>query len=337
MAQDAVQEDVSTRANPKETLPEKVTLPASSKQNFVSPFDVLDLPTAVQFPVIFDVAIDSRNSRQGDLVECHLKDDLVFENHLIAPAGSVVLGHIDHFVKSRTMTQAMTSKDERFHKTSIIKIIFDEIITPEQEHKKIVGILSKQKAIFGDKVEREVVVDKKGMFESAEPKLSDDTMIGAQVVNFGVSTGLSELGAVASFGILPIVMGVIGAANPSIITMKAVSKEDQHPRLRGMTMGVVSSLPGGLVIQSLVYRGSELNIKVGDELLVQAHSPYNDAATTTQVSAKIFSGPSPTANDTTIGGGKRYYAKYQPKFTPKAGARVLGVTKDNDDRFGLWQ
>jgi hypothetical protein len=265
-----------------------------------------------------------------------LKDDLVFDTRLVAPAGSIVLGHIDHYVKSRNMTQAMSSKDLRFHKTSIVKLAFTEIITPEQEHIKIEGILSQQRAFTGGKDEREISVGKKGVVELAEPKLSDENMVGAQVVNYTVGTGISQLGAVATFGVLPLVMGVIGAANPSIITMHAVSKDDQHPRLRGMTMGVVSSLPGGPVIQSLIYRGSELNIKAGDELLVQAHSPYNDQTTTTQVAAKLFTGTPPTVGAAGQN-GQRYYPKYVPKFTPKAGNKVYGTTGNTDDRFGLWQ
>jgi hypothetical protein len=310
---------------------------AAKVGSFVSPFDVLPLPTAVQFPVVFDTEIDSRRARQGDFIECHLKEDLVFDSRLIAPAGSVVLGHIDHYVKSRTMSQAMASRDLRFHKTSIVKLAFDEIITPEQEHIKIQGILSQQKTICGDKIERAVEVNKKGIVELAEPKLSDDTMVGAQVVNFTVGTGLSQLGTVATFGVLPLVMGAIGVVNPSIITMKAVAKEDQHPRLRGLTMGVVSSLPGGPVLQSLIYRGSELNIKVGDELLVQAHSPYDDQTTTTQVSAKFFVGQPPDAVGSGQNAGRHYYPKYQPKFTPRAGNKVLGTNSNTEDRFGLWQ
>jgi hypothetical protein len=305
--------------------------------NFVSPFDVLPLPSAVQFPVVFDTEIDSRSAREGDLVEAHLKEDLVFDNRLIAGAGSAIIGHIGHYVKSRTMAQAMVSGDKRFRKTSIVKITFEEIITPDFEHIKIEGILSKQKANFGEGVEREVVVGKAGIVEKAEQSLSEDTMVGAQVVNFTVGTGLSQLGSVATFGVLPVVMGAIGAVNPSIITMKAVTKEDHHPRLRGMTMGVVSSLPGGPVVQSLIYHGSELNIKKGDELLVQAHSPYEDATTMTQVSAKIA--PKKSADGTLNSDlvGHHYYPKYQPKYVPKAGTRVLGTTGNSEDRFGLWK
>ncbi|MBU6454058.1 MAG: hypothetical protein KGS72_19925 [Cyanobacteria bacterium REEB67] len=305
--------------------------------NFVSPFDILALPSAVQFPVVFDTDIDSRNAREGDLVEAHLKEDLVFDNRLIAGAGSAVIGHIGHYVKSRNMAQAMISGDKRFRKNSIVKINFEEIITPDFEHIKIEGVLSKQKVIFGEGVEREVIVGKDGIVEKAEQSLSEDTMVGAQVVNFTVSTGLSQLGSVASFGVLPVVMGAIGAVNPSIVTMKAVTKEDRHPRLRGMTMGVVSSLPGGPVLQSLVYHGSELNIKKGDELLVQAHSPYNDLTTMTQVSAKIS--PKRAADGTLDPDlvGHHYYPKYQPKYIPKAGTRVLGTTGNSEDRFGLWK
>ena len=310
----------------------------------VSAFDILPLPTAVQFPIVFDTELDSRNTRQGDLVEAHLKDDLVFDGRLIAPAGSIVLGHVEHFVKARTMTQAMSSTDKRFHKTSIIKLSFTEIITPEQEHLKIEGILSQQSAQFGEKIERQVVVGKEGIVDSAEQMLPEDTFIGAQVVNFTLGTGIGQLGTVASFGVLPIVMGAIGAVNPSIITFKAVTKEDKHPRWRGFTMGVVSSLPAGNVVQSMIYHGSELNIHVGDELLVQAHSPYQNSTTTTKVSAKIVAGKSdsgdaggPPQVGATAAPTRHYYPKYQPKWVPKAGDRVLGINQNKEDKFGFWQ
>jgi len=307
----------------------------AQENHFVSPFDVLPLPTATQFTVIFDSELDSRTAAQGDPVDAHLKDDLVFDGRLIAPAGSIVLGHIDHYVRSRNMTQAMASGDKRFHKTSIVKLAFDEIITPEQEHIKIEGTLSQQHSVFGDKVERQIVVDKKGVVQKAEETLSDDTMVGAQVVNFTIGTGLSQLGTVATFGVLPVVMGAIGAVNPSIITMKAVTKEDRHPRLRGMTMGVVASLPGGNVVQSMIYRGSELNIKKGDQLMVQAHSPYGDQTTTNEVSAQIASKDKDAAASVQRP-VKQYYPKYQPRFVPKAGLRVHGTNTNTDDRFDLW-
>ncbi|MBS1990581.1 MAG: hypothetical protein JSS83_08695 [Cyanobacteria bacterium SZAS LIN-3] len=307
---------------------------SAEENHFVSPFDILPLPSATQFPVIFDTDIDSRSARQGDVIEAHLKEDLVFDGRLIAPAGSIVVGHIDHYVRSRNMTQAMISGDKRFHKSSIIKLAFDEIITPDQEHIKIEGILSQQQTVFGDKVERKIVVDKKGIVQKAEETLSDDTAVGAQVVSFGVSTGLSQLGSVATFGVLPVVMGAIGAVNPSIVTMKAVTKEDKHPRLRGMTMGVVSSLPGGPVMQSLVYHGSELNIKVGDELYVQAHSPYTEETATTAVNARLAVKQS---SGEPLNNTKMCYPKYVPKFMPKAGTKVHGITSNTEDRFDLWK
>ena|GEM_PF-3119892 len=315
-----------------------VVEPAGAQENhFVSPFDILPLPTATQFTVIFDTELDSRTAAQGDPVDAHLKEDLVFDGRLIAPAGSIVLGHIEHYVRSRNMTQAMMSGDKRFHKTSIVKLAFDEIITPEQEHIKIEGTLSQQRSVFGDSIERQIVVDKQGIVQKAEETLSDDTMVGAQVVNFTIGTGLSQLGTVASFGVLPVVMGAIGAVNPSIITMKAVTKEDKHPRLRGMTMGVVSSLPGGAVMQSMIYHGSELHIKKGDQLLVQAHSPYTDVTTSNQVSAKIAVKDEGAGTvDSSERNVKRYYPKYQPKFVPHAGLRVHGTNTNTEDRFDLW-
>jgi hypothetical protein len=71
-----------------------------------------------------------------------------------------------------------------------------------------------------------------------------------------------------SFGAAPVVMGVLGAANPSFALMKPVGENVRHRRVKGFFWGAVSGMPGGWVVEELIVRGQETIIKPGDEFLV---------------------------------------------------------------------
>lgn len=252
-------------------------------------FDAMPLPTAIQFPVVFKTGIDSARAQSGDTIKAYLEEDLVVDGRLVAPEGSLVIGHIDSVRLSRRLAKAAIASEDRFRKNGSVKIIFDEIVTPTDEHIRITGTVSKQNTIFNDsRHPREVVVDNKGEFKKAEEVLTSDEKTVSNVINFGVSYGLTPLGTVASFGALPVIMGVLGAIEPSIVTQKVVTSHDKHPRITGFTYGAVGGLPGAPVLQAFMLKGSEINIKPGDELLIQAHSPYNETATSLGVSSQIL-------------------------------------------------
>ncbi len=252
-------------------------------------FDAMPLPTAIQFPVVFKTSIDSAKAQEGDEVKAYLKEDLFIENRLVAPEGSVVVGHIDTVRKSRRLAKSAIMKEDRFHKNGSVRIVFDEIITPDEEHIRITGIVSKQSTTFIDgRHPREVVVGNKGEFKKAEEVLTEDEKTVSNIVNYGVNYGLTPLGTVASFGALPVIMGVLGALEPSIVTQRVVTKDEKHPRINGFTYGAIGGLPGAPALQAFMLKGSEISIKAGDELLIQAHSPYEETATSLGVSSQIL-------------------------------------------------
>jgi hypothetical protein len=252
-------------------------------------FDAMPLPTAIQFPVVFKTAIDSSKARPGDQVKAYLKEDLEIDQRLVAPEGSVVIGHIDTVHQSRRLAKSAIMKEDRFRKNGSVRIIFDEIVTPMEEHIRITGIVSKQSAVFEEgRHPREVVVGNKGEFKKAEEVLTTDEKTISNVFNYGVNYGLTPLGTVASFGALPVIMGVIGAIDPSMVTQRVVLSSEKHPRIFGFTYGAIGGLPGAPALQAFMLKGSEINIKAGDELLIQAHSPYDETARSLGVSSQIL-------------------------------------------------
>jgi len=235
----------------------------------------LRIPSAIQFPIVFKSLIDSSKAANGDVVVASLKEDLVIDDELIAPADSIVLGHIAKLRRSRRLTESVISKNRRFHKGSSLKIELDEIITDEDEHIQIVGCLSKQSANFFDgKQPREVEITGNGELVKAEAVFTSDQKVASQIINFAASTGVGQLGTAASFGALPVVMGVIGAVEPAMVMSKPMKVDEKHPRVKGFAWGVWTTVPGAPVIQAVTFKGSELRIEPGDEFLAQAHSPY---------------------------------------------------------------
>jgi hypothetical protein len=233
------------------------------------------IPSAIQFPVVFKSVIDSSKAMVGDEVLASLKEDIVIDDELIAPEGSIIVGHIAKLKRSRRLTESVISKNRRFHKGSSMKIEFDEIITDEDEHIPIVGCLSKQTADFFDgKQPREVEITSGGELIKAEAVFTNDQKVASQIVNFAASTGIGQLGTAASFGALPVVMGVIGAVEPAMVMSKPMKPDEKHPRVKGAAWGVWTTVPGAPVIQAVAFKGSDLRIEPGDELLAQAHSPY---------------------------------------------------------------
>jgi hypothetical protein len=244
----------------------------------------LRIPSAIQFPIVFKKVIDSSKAMVGDEVIASLKEDIVIDDELIAPEGSVVIGHIAKLKRSRRLTESVISKNRRFHKGSSMKIELDEIITDEDEHIPIVGCLSKQTADFFDgKQPREVEISSSGELIKAEAVFTNDQKVASQIVNFAASTGIGQLGTAASFGALPVVMGVIGAVEPAMVMSRPMKPDEKHPRVKGAAWGVWTTVPGAPVIQAVAFKGSDLRIEPGDELLAQAHSPYEVLSITSKI------------------------------------------------------
>ena len=259
------------------------------ENGYTAPAQDLPIPNAIQFPIVITKTIDSTHSATDDTVEAKLKEDLVIDDAVVAPAESIVFGHIETLNQSRRMAESVLSSKKRFHKGSSMSIIFDEIVTPDGERLKIVGCLSRQSANFTDNGQpREVEIGAKGEMTKAEAVFTNDQKVAAQAVGFAASSGLNVLGTAASFGALPVVMGVIGAANPDLVSPKPLKKGEKHPRVKGFAFGIWSTVPGAPVLQTIIFKGSDLYIAAGDEFLAQAHSPYDNPAPVLSISSKIL-------------------------------------------------
>jgi hypothetical protein len=256
---------------------------AEKMRNYVTKPDAefgynrLSIPTAVQIPVVFKTPIDSRKTLDGAKIEALLKEDLIVGDTVVAPRGSRIVGHVEYLRHARRMTEATLSNKGRFKQGAALKVIFTKIVTTDGETLYVLGRLSQQSAtlsIEGGRFDREVSINKDGAFDRAEEVLTSGDKVLSNLVGQGVGTVLTPLGTVASFGALPVIMGILGAAEPSLMTNKPVSMDDKHVRIKGFTLGVVESLPAGQLMVPFIIKGSELRIKQGDEYLVQVHSPY---------------------------------------------------------------
>ena len=240
-------------------------------------YNRLSIPTAVQIAVVFKTPIDSRKTLDGAKIEALLKEDLIVGDTVVAPRGSRIVGHVEYLRHARRMTEATLSNKGRFKQGAALKVIFTKIVTTDGETLYVLGRLSQQSAtlsIEGGRFDREVSINKDGAFDRAEEVLTSGDKVLSNLVGQGVGTVLTPLGTVASFGALPVIMGILGAAEPSLMTNKPVSMDDKHVRIKGFTLGVVESLPAGQLMVPFIIKGSELRIKQGDEYLVQVHSPY---------------------------------------------------------------
>jgi hypothetical protein len=244
------------------------------------------LPFAVQFPMVFKTQIDSSHISVGDRVEGTLKENLTVEGKLVAPAGSSIIGHIQTLIQSRRLATSAFSKQRRFKKGSSLKICFDEIIAAGNKHIAIVGRLSKQKFTVKHTMRpREIEVGAQGEFTKAEEVFTTQQQAAAAAVNFITGTGIGQLGTVASFGALPVVMGVVGAVNPDLVTMRPMKADEKHPKVKGFAYGVLTSVPGAPVIQAFAFKGQEIHIEPGDEFMVQAHAAEPESVANLAVSA----------------------------------------------------
>jgi hypothetical protein len=279
-------------------------------------YNRLSIPTAVQISVVFKTPIDSRKTLDGAKIEALLKEDLVVGDTIVAPQGSRIVGHVEYIRHARRMTEATLANHGRFKQGAALKVLFTKIVTTDGETLYILGRLSQQSAtltIDGGRFDREVSINKDGAFDRAEEVLTSGDKVLSNLIGQGVGTVLTPLGSVASFGALPVIMGIMGAAEPSLMTNKPVVMDDKHVRIKGFTLGVVESLPGGQLMVPFIIKGSELRIKQGDEYLVQVHSPYTPkekltAQMQTQTVDGEISRPAPSREELKVLGEIRHEA-----------------------------
>lgn len=253
------------------------------------------IATGARFPVQVVSSVSSRTAKVGDPVEGRLRVDLKIGGRMIAPKGTRVIGHVFSVMPARRILVAEMSRKRWFRANGEIGVQFDEIVTKEGEHLPLVAKPARQARIVENKNEGRVLgVNHKG--EVATPL---SIQLKHQAAHLAIRGAASAAG-VFSFGAVPVAYAAIGAINPSFAFLHPVGKNVHHRRLKGAAMGFISGAPGGFLIADMIIKGSEAQIKPGDEFLVEFKQDFTgEAATdaellggaTKDVHAEVVDGP----------------------------------------------
>jgi hypothetical protein len=218
------------------------------------------IEAGARFPVHMSTTITSKTAKVGDPVEGRLKIDLRIGGKLVAPKGSVVVGHITRVNPARKMIVAELALSKRWMRMAgSLSFNFDEIITPEGEHLPLVAAPAQQARIIKNVNEGRVL----GVNHDNEIASPLSTQLKHQGLHLAIRAGAAA-GGVFSFGIVPAAYGVMGAINPSFAFMQPVGKNMRHRRLKGFALGVITGLPGGFLIADSIIRGPEAIVQPGD-------------------------------------------------------------------------
>jgi hypothetical protein len=228
-----------------------------------------------RFPVVLTSAHNSRSCHIGDRVEARLKSDILIGDRLIARKDATVLGHVSTAHKARRILIAQLAPKRWLRANGAIGIKFDEIITQEGEHIPLTAAPARMARIIENKAEGRILgINHKG--EVAAP-------LSTQLKNQGIQLairGAAGAGGVFSMGAVPVIFGLIGAANPSFAFLHPVGQNVPHRRWKGFGMGFLSGLPGGFLVADFILKGVEAALKPGDEFLVEFQQDFNGEAAT---------------------------------------------------------
>lgn len=233
------------------------------------------IASGVRIPVVSISSLSSRTARVGDRMEARLKADLIINGRIIAPKGTLVVGHVSSAYKARRLLVAEVSLKRNLRANGALGITFDAIITGEGAPMPLVAKPARQARIVKNKNEgRELGVNHNG--EIAAPLSTQLKHQGEHLV----IRGAAAVGGVFTMGAVPVVFGVLGAISPSFAYMQPVGQNVPHRRLKGFGMGVISGMPGGFVVADFLIRGVEAQVKPGDEFLVELQQHFTGEANT---------------------------------------------------------
>ncbi len=220
--------------------------------------------TGATFPVVFISEISSKSAKKGDPIEARLKYDLKIGDKLIAKKGATINGHINYVLKARSQMVSALSKARWGRTSGCLGVAFDDLININGEHVPLVATPARCALVINNKAEGRLL----GINHNGQIAGPLSQQLKAQAIKIGINAALAPAG-VFSFGAVPAILGVIGAANPSIIFAKPIGLNVRHRRLKGFAWGVLAGVPGSFLIEDTVIKGQEAIIKPGDELLAE--------------------------------------------------------------------
>lgn len=229
-----------------------------------------------KFPVYMSSTITSKSAKVGDPVQGRTKVDIKIGGRLVAPKGSVVVGHITKVNPARKMICAELVPNKRWMRMAgSLSFDFDEIVTPEGEHLALVAKPATQARIIKNTNEGRVL----GVNHNNEIASPLSTQVKHQALHMAVRAG-AACGGVFSMGAVPVAYGLIGAMNPSFAFMQPVGKNMRHRRLKAFALGVITGLPGGFLIADSIIRGPEAIIQPGDIFHAELQQDFTGEAST---------------------------------------------------------
>lgn len=234
------------------------------------------IEAGAKFPVYMSTTTTSKTAKPGDPVEGRLKIDIKIGGRLVAPKGSVVVGHVTRVYPARKMLAAELIPNKRWMRMAgSLSFDFDEVITPSGEHLPLVAAPARQARIIKNMNEGRVL----GVNHNNEIASPLSTQLKHQGMHLAIRAGAAA-GGVFSFGIVPAAYGVMGAINPSFAFMQPVGKNMRHRRLKGFALGVLTGLPGGFLVADSIIRGPEAVIKPGDIFHAELQQNFTGEAAT---------------------------------------------------------
>jgi hypothetical protein len=221
-------------------------------------------------PIALESAINSKFIRVGDKITAKLKEDLYYGRLLVAPVDSILEGRIISIRNSRTLCQATFKNENRFNSNAAVEIVFDTIRPANQNY--FIPINAKpahQKSArtTPDKLAYGMAMDNNGRIIQAGRTLTDKQKNVYNTLRVATMVPLPG-GLITNLGGAPIIMTTVGAASPDIVFNRPIDQSVSHRRLKGLSYGFVTSLPGAFFVQAVVEKGSEIILSKGDELMI---------------------------------------------------------------------
>jgi hypothetical protein len=236
--------------------------------------------------------LNSSTAKDGDAVWGLLLDDCKWGGKLVAAKDSLIKGHLQRVESSRTLLHASLSRDRRYHSNASFSIQFDEIVDQDGKNWPIDGKLShitQESAGSPGVPPRMVEVDKKGNVIRGGAALTDNEKTAIAVTRVATTVPI-PVSMVANVVGIPAVMGAVGAIHPSIVYNKPVDVKAKNARAKAFVYGFVTNLPGASVVAACVQKGDAVELKNGDEIIVEMvvkDSAYSPPAQKLSVSGAV--------------------------------------------------
>lgn len=220
--------------------------------------------------------VSSKTSHPGDIVWGLLDDDCKWGSKIIAERDSFIRGHIVSISRPRTIVNAAMSSERRWRTEADITIQFDQVIDHDGNSWPICGRICRSNDLSNTTpgVNRTLEVDSNGRIFRAGPAFSETEETALLAAR--MATAFPYPGSwVLNFAIMPAAMGLAGAAYPSFAYNRPVDMSEKHVRQKAFAYGFVTNLPGVAAVQACVQKGTNTDLRAGDQLVVDMKFQQN--------------------------------------------------------------